>query len=173
MFTTRAAYQLGKYMSVEVHDHGDGHIEVALIQTLYEKNLLTKKDYTMTLQRWQQLVWQTEDIKEAIQKHKAREDIHYNWHLGGNNYVQVNSGFPVVDLRKFWLPEGKNDPQATRRGIPLKFEEYDTLIKLKAEIEQVMPELKDTQPCYMDSDHLNQIGYLRCAECNPNGCYNW
>ena len=173
MFTTRATYQLGKYVSVEVHDHGSDHIEVALIQTLYEKNLLVKKDYTMTLQRYQQLMWQKDEIEEAIRKHKAGVDVHYSWHLGGNNYVQVNSGFPVVDLRKFWLPEGKNQVQATRRGIPLKFDEYDTLIKLRAEIEQVMPELKDTEPCYMGNDHMNQLGYLRCTECNPNDCCNW
>ena len=118
-------------------------------------------------------MWQTEDINEAVRKQKAGEDVHYRCHLGGNNYVQVNSGFPVVDLRKFWLPGGKTDVQPTRRGIPLKFEEFDTLLKLKAEIEQVIPELNGTQPCWMDDDHMNQLGYLTCAECNPNDYQNW
>ncbi|KAL4218173.1 hypothetical protein ACF0H5_004673 [Mactra antiquata] len=173
MTITRTTYQLGTYVSVEVHDHGLDHIEIALIQTIYENDLLKKDDYTMTLQRYQQLVWQTEAIKEVVRKHKSGEDVQYSWHLGGNNFVQVNSGFPVVDLRKFWLPEWKDQLQPTRRGIPLKFDEFETLVELKAEIEQVIPELDQTQPCWMGNDHMNQLGYLMCPECNPNDYLNW
>ena len=28
-------------------------------------------------------------------------------------------------------------------------------------------------PCYMQSDHMNQLGALRCSECNPNDYQNW
>lgn len=171
---TRATYQLGKYVTMEIHDHGDRHVEIALIQQLYENTLLKKKEYCMTLQRWQQLMWQKEDIQEAIRKHKAGEDVHYSCDLGGNNYIQVNSGFTVVDLRKFWLPKGKTEVQPTRRGIALKFEEYDILMKLKAEIDQAVPELEEVQPCWMSEDHMyHQMGMLRCPECNPNDCHNW
>ena len=51
-------------------------------------------------------------------------------------------------------------------------DEFDTLVKLKAEIEQVIPELNSVQPCWMSEDHMNQEGMLRCAECNPNDYYN-
>ena len=170
---TRVTYQLGKYVTVEVKAYGPQNVEVVFIQTLYENNLLKKKEFPLTIQRYQQLMWQTPSIEEAVTQHKEGKDVHYNWHLGGNRYVQVNSGFPVVDLREFWMPEGKDQVQPTRRGIALKFDEYDTLIKLRADIEKGIPELSETQPCYMDSDHMNQLGYLRCVECNPNDCFNW
>ena len=28
-------------------------------------------------------------------------------------------------------------------------------------------------PCYVQSDHMNQLGALRCSECNPNDYQNW
>ena len=74
----------------------------------------------------------------------------------------------VHDIRQFWLPEHTDQVQLTRKGIALKFDEFDTLIKLKAEIEQVIPELDQMQPCWMSDDHMNQEGLMNCRECNPN-----
>ena len=28
-------------------------------------------------------------------------------------------------------------------------------------------------PCYVQSDHMNQLGALRCSKCNPNNYQNW
>jgi hypothetical protein len=171
MVITRANYQLGKYVMIEVKDFGHGNVEVVLSQKLYINNLLTKKDYILPLQRWQQLMFQIDDLQTAVDEHKNGKDIHFNYHLGRNNFVQVNSGFQVVDLRQFWLPEGTDRVQPTRKGIALKFDEFDILVKLKPEIEQVIPELDQMQPCWMSDDHRNQEGLMNCRECNPN--QNW
>ena len=31
-----------------------------------------------------------------------------------------------------------------------------------------IPELSSVVPCQFQSDHANQLGVLRCCECNPN-----
>ena len=36
-----------------------------------------------------------------------------------------------------------------------------------------LPELDGVVPCYVQSDHMNQLGALRCSECNPNDYENW
>ena len=173
MVNTRASYELGKYVNVAVKAYGHNNIDIVFSQKVYVNNVLTKKDYTLPLQRWQQLTWYVEEIQQAVRDHNEGKDVHLKHHLGRNNYVQVNTGFQVVDLRQWWLPADKDQIQPTKKGIALKFEEFDTLIKLKAEIEQVIPELNDTHPCWMGNDHLNQLGYLMCAECNPNDYKNW
>ena len=45
--------------------------------------------------------------------------------------------------------------------------------KTLTEIGRVLPELDGVVPCYMQSDHMNQLGALRCSECNPNDYQNW
>ena len=171
MITTRATFPLGKYVTMEVKDFENQHIEVIFVQTVYEQNLLKKKEFSLTLRRFQQVLRSLEDIKQAVKDHQDGKEVHYMKHLGANRYVQVNTGFRVVDLREFWLPEGKNTVQPTRRGIALKFEEFETLIQL--DFERILPELKTTTPCMFSEDHQNQLGYLMCAECNPDDYMNW
>ena len=171
MVNTRVSYELGKYVTVEVKDYGHKNIDVVLSQKVYINNLLTKKDYILPLQRWQQLMWYIDEIQQAVVDHKDGKEIHLKHHLGRNNFVQVNSGFQVVDLRQWWLPADKDQVQPTKKGIALKFDEFETLMKLKAEIEQVIPELDQMQPCWIN--HHNQESFLSCAECNPDDYYNW
>ena len=40
------------------------------------------------------------------------------------------------------------------------------------EIGRALPELDGVVPCYVQSDHMNQLGTLRCSECNPNDYQN-
>ena len=41
------------------------------------------------------------------------------------------------------------------------------------EIGRALSELDGVVPCYVQSDHMNQLGALRCLECNPNDYQNW
>ena len=175
MVISRSTYQLGKYVTLVVKDFGHGNVEVVFSQSVYiDKTKYCKddkpvmKDFSLTLQRWQQLMSRIDDIQIAVTEHSAGKEVHFKHHLGRNNFVQINSGFKVVDLRQFWLPDGTDRIQPTRKGIALKFDEFDTLVKLKPEIEQVMPELEHIQPCWMSDDHMNQEGLMNCRECNPN-----
>ena len=58
------------------------------------------------------------------------------------------------------------------KGICLKPLEYIAVKELITEIERALPELEGVVACYVQSDHLNQLGALRCLECNPNDYEN-
>ena len=173
MKTIRTTYILGKYVTLEIKDDGNQNIDLVLSQNIHINNILTKTDYTLTLQRWQHFMYYVDEIQQAVQELNEGKEVYLNYHMGGNNFVQVNSGFNVVDFRQFWLPYGQSEVHPTRKGIALKFDEFETLIQLKANIEQVIPELNETQPCWMADYHKNPLGYLMCPECNPDDYMNW
>ncbi|MES9951130.1 MAG: transcriptional coactivator p15/PC4 family protein, partial [Candidatus Thiodiazotropha sp.] len=95
----------------------------------------------------------------------------HNSHLGGNVYCNIADKSVCVDIRQYWKPQEEVVP--TKKGLCLRPDEYKRLKELAPEIGKVLPELDSVVPCYMQSDHMNQLGVLQCSECNPNDFYNW
>ena len=124
----------------------------------------TKKGISLTLMRWKNLVDALEFVDEALEKKSA-----YTAHLGGNVFINIEQGCVCVDIRQYWKPQGDLVP--TRKGLCLRPDEYK---KLKEIIPQItLPEMDSVVPCYLQSDHMNQMGALQCSECNPNDFHNW
>ena len=92
-------------------------------------------------------------------------------HLGGNVYCQVRQANPCVDIRQHWKPEDGVIP--TKKGLCLKPLEYKRLKDMVPEIAETLPELDGVVPCYLQSDHMNELGALMCKECNPNDYERW
>jgi hypothetical protein len=72
-----------------------------------------------------------------------------------------------------WTGKPEQEIVPTKKGICLRPKEYSCSKELVVEIGRVLPELDAMVPCYLQSYHMNQIGALRCPECNPNDCGNW
>ena len=70
-----------------------------------------------------------------------------------------------MDIRQYWKPKDE--------GLCLRPIEYSVLKQLIPEIGTTLPELDAVVPCYMQSDHMNQLGALQFSECNPNDFANW
>ena len=126
----------------------------------------TKKGISLTLMRWKCLANILDQVDEAL-KNKTS----YECHLGGNVSCTVKEGNPCVDIRQFWKPEENVVP--TKKGLCLRPGEYQRLKEVLSDIGNVLPELSDVVPCLFQRDHANQLGYLRCSECNPNDYTNW
>ena len=60
-----------------------------------------------------------------------------------------------------------------REGIFLRPLEYIAIKEFIPQIGRALPELDGGVPCYMQSDHMNQLGALQCSECNSNDYENW
>jgi hypothetical protein len=127
-----------------------------------------KKGISLPLGRWKILSGATEDIDEALSKGSS-----YSIHLGGNVYCKVTDHGVCVDIRQYWSPPDTKSIVPTKKGITLQPTEYTKLKDIMSIIEDFVPELNAVVPCYAQSDHLNQLGYLRCVECNPNNCGEW
>jgi hypothetical protein len=172
--TVRYEKELGDSNFVVVNEY-DGQVYVHLrkYNLGHGKKYPTKKGAALTPSRWQQFVSRIVDVENAVQKLSDGEDVQYTQHLGGNWYVSVTKGFPCVDFRKFWLPEGVDQAVPTRKGIALKIVEFKALLGALDDINEHIPELADVVPCSERDDHQNQLGALRCPECNPNDFQNW
>ena len=58
------------------------------------------------------------------------------------------------------------------KGIIPETPEYIAVKELLTEIGRALPELDGVVSCYVQSDHMNQLGARRCSECNPNDYQN-
>lgn len=102
-------------------------------------------------------------LEDAVAMLELNQDTFYRRHLGGNWHVTVQSGFKIVDIRKFWFPEGSKEIRATRKGVALTFDQFRELRNGLGIIDSSVPELKDIVACYSDSNH----GVTTCSECTP------
>ena len=99
------------------------------------------------------------------------EPVEYKKHLGGGIYLTVMSGFGCVNIRKYWVPDGSSDgsmsPVPTKLGLVLRLSEWDLLVESLEGVRNSHPDLTSAVPCNEGLDHLNQMGYFTCSECNP------
>ena len=126
----------------------------------------SKKGISLTLMRWKNLVNGMEYLDQALKDKTA-----YSSHLGGNVNCSIAENSACVDIRQYWKPEEEVVP--TKKGLCLRPDEYKALKEVLPEIGQTLPELDAVVPCYLQSDHMNQMGALQCPECNPNEHMNW
>ena len=132
----------------------------------WDNNKPTKKGISLTLMRWKSLLDNIEYVDEALKSRKT-----YVHHLGGNVYCTVKEDNPCVDIRQHWKPAEEVVP--CKKGLCLRPGEYRRLKEILADIGAAIPELDSIVPCLFQSDHANQLGFLSCAECNPNDYMNW
>nr|WBW30870.1 PC4 [Argopecten irradians irradians] len=129
----------------------------------------TKKGIALNITRWKRLEDRcSKDIDGAIEKVKKGEHVHMKFHLGGNIYASINSGYACVNIRRWYMPKDEDgDLVPTRQGIALNFEQWD---KLKDSMlllpEFIGDELDDVRLC--EDSHQNQMGMTDCFDCNPN-----
>ena len=73
-------------------------------------------------------------------------------------------------MRRFYLSD-RDDGQLkpTREGVALRLKEWDDLLNLLETISDAYPKLRTAVPCYLQDDHLSQLVWLECRECNPIG----
>ena len=148
--------------------------EVHLRYYTENDNKPTKDGIVLTLGRFKELQTLAPFVDQFVKGYNdPNEDSSYSRHLGGNWYVSVTHGYRCVNIRRFWKPEGEEDLRATRDGIALKFQQWEKLMGALDDVESYVPELRDAIPCMMRDDHMNQMGALRCSECNPNDFLNW
>ena len=61
-------------------------------------------------------------------------------------FIVLSPRAACMDIRQYWKPQEEVVP--TKKGLCLRSQEV--------------------VPCYVQSDHMNQLGALQCSECNPN-----
>lgn len=127
-------------------------------------------DYTyhIPLKRWKLLTKSADDIGKCLDKVVNGQDgIYYSIHLGGNNYVKVQSPYKCVQIRKWMYTKENKFVPSSKQGISLKACEWRNLIDNMEYISDNL-DIESVTACADQNDHMNQQGYFACPECNPD-----
>jgi len=169
MDNTRCNIELGNNRFVKATEWRDEiRIDVRQWEIQNDRRVPTKKGISLPLHRWEMLVDMFELLDQAL--YEKRD---YATHLGRNVYATVKASDICVDIRQHWLPPNQTEVVPTKKGITLRPSEYAKLKDVASVICDFVPELNSVVPCPYRSDHMNQLGFLSCSECNPYHCAEW
>ena len=101
--------------------------------------------------------------------YNGADAVNVKEHIGGGVNVTIKSGCNVINIRRYFMTEVGSGELPTRKGIALKFVEWDRLVERLEDIKKVSPVLTNAQLCANGLDHANLMGFLQCRECNPYG----
>jgi len=110
------------------------------------------------------------DINENVDAvRRGDQSVALRHHIGGTVYVSVTSGYSCVEIRRLYQPFDDKDGEIkpTKKGVALKFAEWSYLCSLIDIIHTAFSALATALPCYYDEDHMSQVNWLSCLECNP------
>jgi hypothetical protein len=135
----------------------------------------TKLGIALDLEKWQKLVELClTDIDEGIEDMKIGKEVFYEKHLGENVFLRLDSKYPCVNIRKFFLPENLKEIRPTRKGCALNWNQWEELKKAVPIVQKTFQkELAEVEFCEMSADHQNQMGFYSCKRCNPNEWMNY
>lgn len=163
-FNPRLMLHIGK--ELYVYDsvwNGEKYIHIRELHFEDGKPYPTKKGVAFPLTRFVEFMEQFSSIAEDIDKYDQKQ-ASLSVHLGGNWYVSIQQGYPVVNIRKYWLPEDATCVVPTKKGLVLTFQQFHQLQKNVTIIRDIVPELSFHIQCYKRRDHVAHL----CTECNPN-----
>lgn len=127
------------------------------------KDTQSSAEAVFTKSRWSNFKLYIDDIDDEVNKAKgAQSDQRYCQHYGGGWQISVSTGYPCVDLRRFFTTD-KREVKPTRHGIALRWKEWQTLKDIINQLQYDFPELEGTFGCY----HSDVKEWLNCRECTP------
>lgn len=130
----------------------------------YQDGFPTKKGIALTPNRWAAVLFNLDDINERVQD---LPNANYKKHLGGGVYVTVTKGYPCVNIRKYFRPEGAKSEVPTRFGIAIRLSEWSKVSENASKMAEHFPQIANAMPCDMQFSHMNMLDYMDCKECNP------
>ena len=154
--TKTSAEQIKRYDFGERYCLCLSKIAVSISDTEKEKTIV------IPLQRFATLL----EIQENLFKLRDAEFLQYQRHVGGGWFVSITSGFPCVDIRRFYMTSTPIDlkEKATKSGLAIRLREWINFVAAIHAMKAENPQLAEIQPCGI---HPNQEETMRCAECNP------
>ena len=132
---------------------------------IFIQDLVSLKKVEIPAKRWAAFIHHVENIDRAVKELIENKYVKLETHIGGLWYVSVTTGFKCVDIRKFYIPYGTNEPKPTRDGIALRLQEWQTFREIAKQLHVDKPELDEIVPCFQQIDHQNLQGAMSCPEC--------
>ena len=128
---------------------------------------VSKKGIAMSLQRFLRVERLKDQVQSVIDDIKAGKTVNEKFHVGGPLMLQMASPFHTIHLREFYKGANSESILPGSKGIVLKWKQWVKVMELIPLLETTIPELREIRICDEHSDHLNQMGFMMCPECNP------
>uniref|UniRef100_K1Q7T4 Transcriptional coactivator p15 (PC4) C-terminal domain-containing protein n=1 Tax=Magallana gigas TaxID=29159 RepID=K1Q7T4_MAGGI len=72
--------------------------------------------------------------------------VAYKHHLEENYYMTVDNDYPVVNIRKWWMPPGNGEIVPTKNGAAITFDQWETLKELMSKVgKKIGDQLKEIE----------------------------
>ena len=127
----------------------------------------TKKGIALNLEKWKKLqYWFLDLVDKALKEYRDSKQVDIDVHLGENYRVTVKSGYPLVNIRRWFIPDGQEKLVPTKTGIALTFEQWDKQKSDMPIVEELLNGELD-KVIFCEELHQNQEGALTCSYCNP------
>ena len=127
----------------------------------------TAKDEVLTLSRWLMLEVYEDFSSNCINTPYTQRKSEQR-HLLGEVSLTVNDRYSPVDIRQYLKPEdAEEQPYSMKKGVQRTREQTNKLLDNMKVIRDMIPELSQIFPCYMNEDHQHLIGMVLRRECNP------
>ena len=88
----------------------------------------TRKGISLPVQCWYAVVNGRQHIENAVNQMKEKQTVDKSFHLGNLIYIHIKSPLWLVDIR-YWYKAEDGSMLPGRRGISLKFPEFNKLMK--------------------------------------------
>ena len=168
-----AFYSIGDGRSILVHVNEEcQEVEIDINPECPER-----KVFSLSRQRWSILSSYVPEVNSCLDEDVGSETDHEDcWkeesilHLGGPIYLHACPICKTVQIAKCWLSIDGISPRNGEISISMTQKEWKNLCDILDDIRQTM---HDVVPCYLGEDHQNQLGMLKCAECNPFNFLEW
>ena len=127
----------------------------------------TKKGVALDLKNWRKLTRNfCQSVDDAIEQYKENREVDLVKHLGSNLRVTLRNSYPVVHIRRWFLPTDKAEYLPTKKGVALNFDQWEKLKDAMSYVETLIgSEMDDVDMC--DVLHQNQEEAFMCPDCNP------
>lgn len=106
------------------------------------------------------------DVNAALEEQRAKQEVHYKYHLGGHLYIGVDSPYIGVNIRSWFHPNGERELKPGT-GVFLKLSEWEKFYNIVISLDIFVPEITSTPRCI--NTHAGQQSWMECSHCNPDG----
>lgn len=165
-YDCRYSEDLGDDVRMQIFlQENDYSVDIRKWATVEGQKTATRKGIRMSLGCFVRLVWLQDTVQDRLDKIKSGEKVDEKILVGGPVFIQMSSPFLTVHVREFYT-NGENKIKPGRRGIVMKLRQWQKMLTLARELDDVIPQFSEMKPCYYDTDHANQEGMMSCSTCS-------
>ncbi len=143
-------FNIGRGLHVEAtHYNGRPRIDIRIWNQEEEMKMRTRKGISLTLSQWETLLKYRHHIDGDFDRLREKTPVDSSYNLGEDTYATLTSPYRVINIRQ-WYRADDGVLKPGRKGITLRFSEWEHIIHLQHQLELIHPTLNTV---YKEDEH--------------------